>query len=70
MTLAQTNGDLSFSVVDDGVGFDPPTTPRGHGLTNMADRLHALAGQVEVASHRGRGTTVAGRLPATEMVQR
>ncbi len=62
VTLAQTNGDLSFSVVDDGVGFDPAITPRGHGLTNMTDRLHALDGRLHLISSGGAGTTVEGSL--------
>ncbi|MBW3579134.1 MAG: ATP-binding protein [Actinobacteria bacterium] len=60
VTLAQRNGDLTFTVVDDGVGFDPATTPRGHGLTNMTDRLHALAGAIAITSESGHGTTVTG----------
>ncbi len=63
VTLAQINGELTFQVVDDGVGFDPMATPRGHGLTNMSDRLHALDGTVAVTSQPGRGTTVAGSIP-------
>ena len=34
---------------DDGPGFDPATTPAGHGLQNMADRAGALGGSVELA---------------------
>ncbi|MBW3576157.1 MAG: hypothetical protein KY462_00150 [Actinobacteria bacterium] len=67
VTLAQTIGDLTFQVVDDGVGFDPATPPRGHGLTNMVDRLQALDGAVAVPSQPGRGTTVAGFTPVPFM---
>jgi len=34
-----------FTVIDDGKGFDPATTPKGTGLQGMADRLGALAAQ-------------------------
>jgi signal transduction histidine kinase len=61
--LGQDDGALVFAVVDDGVGFDPATTPRGSGLQNMADRLEALGGTVHVESAPGRGTTVTGRVP-------
>jgi signal transduction histidine kinase len=54
---------LVFQVVDDGGGFDTATTPYGSGLQNMADRLAALGGTVEVESQPGRGTTVRGRIP-------
>jgi signal transduction histidine kinase len=35
----------------------------GSGLRNMADRLAALGGRLEVRSAPGAGTTVTGRLP-------
>jgi signal transduction histidine kinase len=61
--LRAANGDLSFEVSDDGRGFDPERTPMGSGLVNMADRLAALGGSLEVRSRPGEGATVAGRLP-------
>jgi signal transduction histidine kinase len=61
--LAQSNGNLSFEVADDGVGFDPATASRGSGLQGIADRLAALGGEVTIRSAPGDGTTVAGRLP-------
>ncbi len=61
--LAQEDGRLAFEVEDDGEGFDPQTVKRGAGLTNMADRLEALGGELSLKSERGRGTTVRGRVP-------
>ncbi|HXF36246.1 MAG TPA: sensor histidine kinase [Actinomycetota bacterium] len=61
--LWASEGELAFAVEDDGPGFDPSTTPRGAGLQNMADRIEALGGSLEVRSLPGAGTTVAGRLP-------
>jgi signal transduction histidine kinase len=55
--------DLSFTVSDNGDGFDPESTPMGAGLTNMTDRVDALGGTVSVRSSPGNGTTVHGRLP-------
>jgi signal transduction histidine kinase len=63
ITLRRANGSLSFSVVDDGVGFDQGVTGYGTGLQGMADRLGALDGELEVTSRPGSGTTVAGRVP-------
>jgi len=63
VALAASNGDLTFSVADDGVGFDPATTARGAGLTNMRDRLEALGGAFHVESAPGRGTVVHGGIP-------
>jgi two-component system sensor histidine kinase UhpB len=57
------NGWLSFTVEDDGKGFDLTATTRGSGLTNMADRLAALGGEVEMRSSPGQGTAVLGRVP-------
>ncbi len=55
--------DLWFSVTDDGAGFDMSAEGRGHGFTNMDDRLGALGGSAEVRSAPGEGTTVSGRIP-------
>ena len=66
--LGDHDGDLSFEVEDDGKGFDPATTPRGSGLTNMADRLDALGGGVELESSPGAGTTLRGRVPVQAAV--
>ena len=61
--LQQVDGALDFVVQDDGVGFNPATTPRGSGTTNMVDRLEALGGTLEVRSRPGDGTTISGRVP-------
>jgi signal transduction histidine kinase len=54
---------LFFQVTDDGPGFDPATTPRGHGLINMADRLGAIGGTVRWRSSPGGGMEVSGSVP-------
>ena len=61
--LREEASSLGFEVEDDGDGFDPAGIQRGSGLTNMADRLEALGGSVDLASARGRGTRVTGHLP-------
>ncbi|MBI4261814.1 MAG: hypothetical protein HY658_14765 [Actinobacteria bacterium] len=61
--LRQDEHELRFSVEDDGVGFDPSTTPRGAGLQNIADRVAALGGSVEIRSAPGEGTSVSGQVP-------
>ena len=57
---------LSFEVADDGRGFDLDTTARGSGLRNMADRLEAAGGSLEIQSWPGEGTRVSGRVPVGE----
>ncbi len=61
--LHEQEGDLVFTVRDDGRGFDRATTPLGTGLQSMADRLAALEGTLEIRSKPGSGTIVTGRLP-------
>jgi signal transduction histidine kinase len=63
--LAEENGSLTFTVSDDGRGFDPSITPKGSGLQNMADRVDSQGGEFEVHSVPAEGTTVTGRIPVT-----
>jgi signal transduction histidine kinase len=63
ITLSRANGSLSFTVADDGTGFNTKVTGYGPGLQGIADRLGALDGDLEVASGPGSGTTVTGRVP-------
>jgi signal transduction histidine kinase len=62
LRLAEANGELSFSVADDGPGFDPSVRPPGSGLQNMSDRLAALGGALEISARPGSGTTIAGSI--------
>ena len=54
---------LTFSVSDEGPGFDTELNHGGTGLQGMLDRMAALGGTLEVVSTAGRGTTIRGRLP-------
>jgi signal transduction histidine kinase len=57
---------LSFSVRDDGCGFDPKNRPNvstGHcGLAGIHERVRRLGGNIEIDSTPGRGTKVAVRI--------
>ena len=68
VTVREDGGQLVFEVRDDGVGFDVETARGGQGLINMADRLDAVEGAMEVESGRGRGTVVTGNVPIRELV--
>ena len=61
--LQAQNGTLCFTVSDDGTGYDSRQTPMGSGLRNMADRLAALGGRLEVRSAPSQGTTITAHLP-------
>jgi signal transduction histidine kinase len=56
-------GRLTFEIRDDGVGFDIDSVADGHGLTNLHDRVAAVAGDLDVVSGRGTGTAVSGNVP-------
>lgn len=64
-----TRGELWFDVRDDGAGADDDALEGGVGITNMHDRLAAVDGRLRVVSHRGIGTCVFGRVPATAVSQ-
>jgi signal transduction histidine kinase len=64
VTLGHDDGALTFTVEDDGQGFDQAATVMGTGVQGMSDRLAALDGTIEVVSAPGAGTRVAGRVPA------
>jgi signal transduction histidine kinase len=61
--LCSGDDDLVVEVEDDGIGRRD--APRGHGLTNMADRVAALGGALTVEDVPGGGTLVRGTFPLT-----
>jgi signal transduction histidine kinase len=57
---------VHLAVRDDGKGFDPKKTPRGHyGLLNMRERAMKLGGEIIVESSPGAGALVSFSLPCT-----
>jgi signal transduction histidine kinase len=68
--LRERDGELAFEVEDDGQGFDPATQRKGSGLQNMADRLDALGGRLEMSSTPGSGTRLRAAIPAGAAAQR
>jgi signal transduction histidine kinase len=64
ISLQAQNGTLRFTVSDDGAGYDARHTPLGSGQRNMADRLAALGGRLEVRSAPRQGTTITAELPS------
>jgi signal transduction histidine kinase len=55
--------ELTFSVHDDGCGFDQRATAPGAGLTGIRDRIHSFGGRIEIVAEPGVGTTATGRVP-------
>jgi signal transduction histidine kinase len=62
--LSQADGHLRFEVSDDGRGYDATAIGPSAGLHNMADRIGALGGELQIESAPGSGTTVRGSVPA------
>ena len=63
MKVATVDGNLRFSVEDDGSGFDPSTTADGRGFASMRDRVGGVGGKLTIESASGRGTLVSGAVP-------
>jgi signal transduction histidine kinase len=64
LCVVREGRELSFTVADDGAGFVAGEDVAGDGFDNMRDRLGAAGGTLAIHSTPGRGTTVAGSLPA------
>ncbi|MEV5876164.1 sensor histidine kinase [Streptomyces sp. NPDC052101] len=71
VTLDRLGDQVTLTVVDDGVGFDPGRLPvpdpetGGFGLAAMRARIHALGGTLTLDSAPARGTALTARLPLT-----
>ena len=61
--LTRDDSALRFEVRDDGPGFDHDRAGSGSGLRNMADRIEAVGGRLEIHSAPGRGTVIEGEVP-------
>jgi signal transduction histidine kinase len=61
--LGEAAGELRFEVEDDGCGFEVAAVKEGSGLTNMADRLDAVGGRLDIDSEPGQGSRLTGTVP-------
>lgn len=64
--IASDQRSARASVVDDGIGFDPASRPRGLGLTGIAERAEILGGTARVESRLGAGTRLTIEMPRVE----
>ena len=60
VTVCVEESKLDLQIADDGVGG---VESRGHGLSNILDRVNALDGEVTIVSPPGRGTRLEVRIP-------
>jgi signal transduction histidine kinase len=63
LALSRVRGDAVLTVTDRGRGFDPRAVGPGAGLRNIAERVDALGGRLDVDSAPRRGTTIAVSVP-------
>jgi signal transduction histidine kinase len=63
VSLWTRNGDLCFTVEDDGVGCETESAREGSGFANMKDRLAVFGGTLTVEARRPHGTRVRGSVP-------
>lgn len=61
-------GSLVVDVEDDGRGGAQPRP--GSGLAGLADRVHALSGELAIESEPGRGTHLSARVPSVTLAGR
>ena len=60
VTVSVDESRLDLQIADDGVGG---VESRGHGLSNIMDRVNALDGEVTIVSPPGQGTRLEVRIP-------
>ncbi len=67
VSLSRTSNEISLTVHDSGIGFDPVEAikGRGLGLTSMKERLKLVDGELSIESQLRAGTTIHVRVPLT-----
>jgi signal transduction histidine kinase len=67
ISVRRQENEFSFSVRDNGVGFDPAQKSSGNGLKNLRRRAAEIGGRIKITSGgRGGGTTVTLTAPITQ----
>lgn len=62
--LNQTENELQFKMIDNGIGFDMDSVyDLSYGLKNIEDRVEDLAGNLQLLSQPGKGVAMDIRLP-------
>jgi signal transduction histidine kinase/ligand-binding sensor domain-containing protein len=63
--IALQNRQLSFTIKDNGIGFDVAKADSGNGLGNMQKRADGVNGKIRISSKEGDGTLVRLTIPAS-----
>ena len=69
VSFGVVDGAFRLQVDDNGVGFDPGSVARGHGLTNMEDRATKLGGTLEILAREPTGTSHLLVIPARSQAE-
>lgn len=57
VACAVREGDVVvMTIEDDGIGFDPATVDRGHGLTNIEERAQRIGGHLTIREREPKGS--------------
>ena len=74
LSLGWDDAGISFSIKDDGIGFNPANISNvpgsGHfGLLNLRLRAERIGGSIDFETGSGKGTNVFGFVPLTQKLQ-
>ena len=70
--LQGSSHEITLTVQDSGIGFEPNTALRGRGLglISMKERLKLVDGELRVDTRSPGGTTIRARVPVKQVTQR
>jgi signal transduction histidine kinase len=63
ISVIQEKNELSITLEDNGIGFDPQVAAEGIGLQNLRSRVQFLEGEIDIHSAPGKGTLIAIHIP-------
>ena len=61
--LTQATHTIDLRITDNGIGFDPTTSPSGHGLSNLRERAATMKARLDIQSAPNKGTSITLSIP-------
>jgi signal transduction histidine kinase len=65
LLVSKRGNEFTFTIRDNGAGFEMEDVKAGNGLTNMKERAKMLQAKLSISSAKGEGTTIEVKLPVT-----